>query len=372
MSKHYPFKNLVFQGGGVKAYTYHGVLDVLEANGLLDQIERVAGSSAGAILATMVSFRLGVTDTVKLYRPEDSDGSAHGGTERKARIAEKELNRLVGGISAVNRMLSRFGWRSTGPFLQWLEDTIAGQCEGNGRATFAEFSDRGFRELHVITSNLSTREIKVFSAEATPNVAVADAVLMSSLIPLYFESLRFDGTRFGAGDFYADGGILLNYPINLFDDPTYAFDERWFFGGVNWETLGCRTYTPSDSESTTPSIGHVVNYISTVVESLMETQAIAYEHSAVDRFRTINISNCGVSTTDFQIRVDENDARYHTMREEGRMTAQAYLDSYDPPIRPVLPHPEVEDESSSWERLQSGLRERLQSLNPGQDEEETT
>jgi NTE family protein len=274
----------------------------------------------------------------------------------------------MGGISAVNRLLSRYGWRSTGPFLQWLEDTIATQCDGNGRTTFAEFSDRGFRELHVITSNLSTRKIEVFSNERTPDVAVADAVLMSSLIPLYFESLRFDGTRFGAGDFYADGGILLNYPINLFDDPAYVFDKRWFFGGVNWETLGCRTYTPSDSDHRTSSIGHVVGYISTVVESLMETQAIAYEHSAVDRFRTINISNCGVSTTDFQIRADENDARYHSMREEGRMTAQAYLDAYNPPIRPILPESEEENELSSWERLQSGLRERLQPRNQGQDE----
>ena len=372
MSEQYPFKNLVFQGGGVKAYTYHGVLDILESHALLDQIERVAGSSAGAILSTMVSFRLSVADTVELYRSNDSDGTAHGESERRSRIAEKELSRLMGGISAVNRLLSRYGWRSTGPFLQWLEDTIATQCEGNGRATFAEFSARGFRELHVITSNLSTRKIEVFSAASTPDVAVADAVLMSSLIPLYFESLRFDGTRFGEGDFYADGGILLNYPINLFDDPAYIFDKHRFFGGVNWETLGCRTYTPADTERQTHSIGHVVGYISTVVESLMETQAIVYEHSVVDRFRTINISNCGVSTTDFQIRVDEDDARYHAIREEGRMTAQAYLEAYDPPIRPILSQAEVEEASSSWERLQSGLRERLQSFSPGQDESDAS
>jgi len=356
MSQEYPFKNLVFQGGGVKAYTYHGVLDVLEANGLLDQIERVAGSSAGAMLATAVSFRLDVADTIALYRPTDSTAHAH--NEKKSRIAEKELSKLVGGVSAVNRLFGRYGWRSTGPFLEWLEHLVASQCEGNGRATFAEFSARGFRELHIVTSNLSTRTVEIFSAATTPDVAVADAVLMSSLIPLYFESLRFDGTRFGAGDFYADGGILLNYPINLFDDPTYIFDERWFFGGVNWETLGCRTYTSPDADRPTSSINHVIGYISTIVETLMETQAIAYEHSAVDRFRTININNCGVSTTDLQIRVDENDARYHALREEGRMAAQAYLDAYALPIPSVPPPPEVMEEPGSWGRLQSGLREK--------------
>ncbi len=317
MPQKYPFKNLVFQGGGVKAYTYHGVLDVIEANGLLEQIERVAGSSAGAMLATAVSFRLDVAKTIDLYRPTDSNTDAHHENEKKSRIAEKELSKLVGGVVAVNRLLGRYGWRSTEPFQQWLEHMIASQCEGNGRATFAEFAARGFRDLHIITSNLSTRTVEDFSAASTPNVAVADAVLMSSLIPLYFESLQFDGTHFGAGDFYADGGILLNYPINLFDDPTYVFDERWFFGGVNWETLGCRTYNPLEAEHPVTPIGHVIGYISTIVETLMEAQSIAFEHSIVDRFRTINISNCGVSTTDFQIRVDENDAKYHALCEEG-------------------------------------------------------
>jgi NTE family protein len=371
MSQTYPFKNLVFQGGGAKAYTYHGVLEVLEANGLLDQIERVAGSSAGAILATLVSFRLNVAETIDLYRPRDATDSADGDSERRGRIAEKELNRLVGGISAVNRLLSHYGWRSTGPFLEWLEKMIAIPCDGNGRATFAEFAARGNRELYIVTSNLTTRKVEVFSNTTTPDVAVADAVLMSSLIPIYFESLRFDGKQFGAGDFYADGGILLNYPINLFDDPAYVFDRRWYFGGINWETLGCRTYAPSDSDSPAPAIGHLVGYISTVVESLMETQAIAFQHSAVDRFRTINISNCGVSTADFQIQVDENDARYHAMREEGRRTAQAYLEAYVPPTPPLPPPPDVEEEPTGWDRLQNGLRERLRTLSGEHNEEGT-
>ena len=38
LPKRYPFKNLVFQGGGVKAYVYHGVLRVLDEEGILPQI----------------------------------------------------------------------------------------------------------------------------------------------------------------------------------------------------------------------------------------------------------------------------------------------------------------------------------------------
>ena len=48
----YPFKNLVFQGGGVKGIAYGGALDVLDKKGILKNIIRVAGTSAGAINAT--------------------------------------------------------------------------------------------------------------------------------------------------------------------------------------------------------------------------------------------------------------------------------------------------------------------------------
>ena len=58
LSSRFPFKDLVFQGGGVKAYVYHGVLRVLDEEGILSQIERVAGTSAGALQAAMLCFRL--------------------------------------------------------------------------------------------------------------------------------------------------------------------------------------------------------------------------------------------------------------------------------------------------------------------------
>jgi NTE family protein len=46
----YPFTNLVFEGGGVKGVAYGGVLEVLDQQGILDQIQNVAGTSAGAII----------------------------------------------------------------------------------------------------------------------------------------------------------------------------------------------------------------------------------------------------------------------------------------------------------------------------------
>ena len=52
----YHFKNLVFEGGGVKGIAYVGALEVLEKEGILQNIERVAGTSAGAMVAVLVSL----------------------------------------------------------------------------------------------------------------------------------------------------------------------------------------------------------------------------------------------------------------------------------------------------------------------------
>ena len=46
--KKYDYKNLVLEGGGVRGLAYAGVFSVLEEKGILQQIEKVGGSSAGS------------------------------------------------------------------------------------------------------------------------------------------------------------------------------------------------------------------------------------------------------------------------------------------------------------------------------------
>ena len=62
----YPFRNLVFEGGGIKGLAYGGALQVLEEQRILPQIERVAGTSAGAITAMLVALRYPPSEIRKL------------------------------------------------------------------------------------------------------------------------------------------------------------------------------------------------------------------------------------------------------------------------------------------------------------------
>ncbi|XP_019626164.1 PREDICTED: uncharacterized protein LOC109471315 [Branchiostoma belcheri] len=54
----FKFENLVFEGGGAKGIAYIGVCKVLEDAGILPQITRFAGTSAGAITAALLAIGL--------------------------------------------------------------------------------------------------------------------------------------------------------------------------------------------------------------------------------------------------------------------------------------------------------------------------
>jgi len=62
----YPHRNLVFEGGGVKGVAYGGVFEVLEQTEITPQIQSVAGTSAGAITATMMSLNYSAEEFLKI------------------------------------------------------------------------------------------------------------------------------------------------------------------------------------------------------------------------------------------------------------------------------------------------------------------
>ena len=151
-------------------------------------------------------------------------------------------------------------------------------------------------------SNLSRHQVEIFSAETTPEVAVADAVRMSMSIPLFFESLRFDGHQFGKGDYYVDGGLYNNYPIHIFDEPRYARRSRSFSNGVNRETIGLFLYADkirNDKMHENPE--NLWEYIDLTVRSIYDAhQTASLDHNPVDGSRTVCISDCGISALKFE------------------------------------------------------------------------
>lgn len=349
MTNQYPFKNLVFQGGGVKAFAYRGVLEMLEERRILPQIERVAGTSAGAMMALLLSFRLSVADSFAIFNTLDFSRIPSMNSGRKlwgdpTGFFSSYLDKLTSNADAFNRLVRRFGWYSTEYSRLWIQKVVADQCDNNPEATFADFQRRGFRDLYIVVTNISQQKAELFSVETTPDVPVAYAVMMSQLIPLFFESMQFDGKSLGGGDYFADGGVLNNYPIHVFDTPQFLAGSTMVTEGINWETLGCRLYTPPDCITPHRPIFNLADYIQSLLEASLEAQDMAYEHNLLDHKRTINVSNCCVQATDFDIKPEASDERYAKLLAAGRSATTDFLTTYTPPIQ------------SFWPRLRTFLR----------------
>lgn len=330
----YPFKNLVFRGGGMKGTAYTGALEILDQKGLLKQIKRVAGSSAGAITATIVSFNLSYPETLKLIEsldfkqvPQLRSSNRENEPEWLPKFLSKEIMKITGDFEAVQRLMTKYGWYSSEYFSNWIQNVIATHCEGNPNATFTDFQNLGHKDLYVISANMSKLKVSVFSAETTPDFPVAQAIRMSMSIPLYFEVMRFDGVSFGEGDYYVDGGLLMNYPLHIFDKPKFGENNLWFENGINWETLGFYLYSNPEKISSNKKIENFKDFISQLYESYNVSLQIAeIDNNPIDQRRSVKINTLGVSSTDFHLSRD--DQKFINLVESGRQATKEYLENY--------------------------------------------
>jgi NTE family protein len=268
---------------------------------------------------------------------------------------KKFLDDSWGFIRDSERLIEEFGWYKGSYFRDWAADLIR-QKTGNSESTFKDVFDRkedkGFREIYMIGTNLSTRYSEVFSYEHTPRMPVADAVRISMSIPLFFTARR--SLR---GDVYVDGGVLDNYPVKLFDREKYVDEQNLdahsrepeYYKNhnqelreknmnispyvYNKETLGFRLDTEAEiavyrdhAEPPQHTIDDFFSYAWGLIETIMESQASQHLHSD-DWQRTVYIDTLGVKTTDF----DLDDAKKEDLLESGKEHTEKYFSWYDNP-----------------------------------------
>lgn len=323
------YRNLVFKGGGVRGIAYMGAVEALDDLGMLAGIERVAGTSAGAIAAMVVSFRLSAADTKALFNTIDFRK-----VPQRRTSSRRPLIAITEEQACYSRFFRDYGWYASQYFYGWLQQTIAGQCDGNGRATFADFRQRGFRDLYVVASNLTRQRAEVFSASTTPDVAVADAVRMSTAIPIFFESLRFDGKAFGQGDYYVDGGVYDNFPMHVFDHRVMVDRPFLFRNGANWETLGLFLHPDPERSPVGPAEpADVWQYLTLTLRNIYTAHETAtMRKNPIDRRRAVEISDCGIPAIDFDITI--GDDKYCMLYHSGKTAVRQFFG-----LEPQAPEP---------------------------------
>lgn len=265
-------KNLVFQGGGVKGLAYVGALQQLQSRGMLDQIEGVAGTSAGSIVSTLLSVRYSAEAITETMR-----------NTNMASFKDRE---------GIFRRIKYFGMHPGDAFLKWIKQQIRNSPLGlKDTATFKDFQEKGARDLHVFATDLFTHNIRRFSIETTPNVVVAEAIRASMSIPVFFNAWRFTNNN-PDDHIYVDGGVLLNFPLYTFDELNHPPDETLGFELVN------QTGTPVLNKFGYWEWGE---FVKNTFDTLLLAQDVVLSQEETERARIVSINDFGISATDFNL-----------------------------------------------------------------------
>jgi NTE family protein len=209
--------DLVLQGGGVKGIALAGAVEVLLRR---YEVRRVAGTSAGAVLAALLAARY-TGDEVR----EAMQSLPY------AKVPDSKIPVPVLGPLAA--LVTADGLYQGDVIERWVADRLAEK----GVHTFADLplpedpkadrglytDDRAYRLVVTATDITRGRGLRLpwdyrdaFGLEPAEQ-SVARAVRMSLSIPLFFVPCRLTDARTGTTSRIVDGGVMTNFPVELFD-----------------------------------------------------------------------------------------------------------------------------------------------------------
>ncbi len=285
-------KNLVLKGGGVLGQAYTGAILELDKRGIMQNVERVAGTSAGAVVACLVALK---------YTPKEIFDISE-----ETNFKSFEDGRLLDKINVANN----YGINPGDVFLEWIREKITRKGFAYN-ATFSDLYNAKMLDLNVFATDLNTQSLKQFSVSHTPSVCVAEAIRASMSIPLFFDAFKFSNNN-PNDHIYVDGGIVFNYPLTCFDT-----------GLENTETLGLFVGDLSGkTEDNNLDFGHFIQYTKALVGSILNAQNINVALDQEDLSRTIVIDSCKVSATNFSLTAEDKMKLF----EAGREAVKQYFD----------------------------------------------
>lgn len=182
----------IFQGGGLKSIAYIGAILALEEEGFV--CKRAAGVSAGAIFAALLMA--GYTGKEMLYI-----------------INNLSIDKLIKkNNNFIKNTINDKGMYS----LYYIEKMIEQLLIKKDKYSFFSYKNNKNYNLKILATNTSKNVPIVFPDSLTyynmnPDLfSVAKATVMSSTFPLFFKPYKLNN------DYVADGGIIDNFPYNIF------------------------------------------------------------------------------------------------------------------------------------------------------------
>lgn len=194
----------VFSGGGVKGFAYVGVLESWEEKNL--QVERAAGTSAGAIIAGFLAAGYQYRDIKELMKTLDVQ-----------KLADPPWLSKVLPVTKWLFLYYQLGLYKGEKLEAWLREALA-------RQNVYQFGDLKPGVLKVVVSDLSLGKLVVIPDDLErvyglqpETFSVAAAIRMSAGFPYFFMPKRIQGKNKGKS-VIVDGGLLSNFPLWIFSE----------------------------------------------------------------------------------------------------------------------------------------------------------
>ncbi len=314
--------DLVLEGGGVLGIGHVGAISVLENAGY--SFPRVAGTSAGSIVGALVAAGMSSSRLTEIMKTLDYRQFTDRSLLDRVPIGGPLLSLLMDdGVFEGDRLR------------EWLGNLLVEEC---GVETFDDLTlddpgsslppERRFG-LVVTATDVTRGELVHFpwDYERTYGLEpgrqlVVDAVRASMSIPFFYEPVTLADSA-GTPSTLVDGGVLSNFPIDIFD----RTDGR----PPRWPTFGIKLLPPlpMDAAKLLPVLGLVKHGPVALAADLAMTAIVGRDQAQLAKpwvkVRTMQVDTAGVNPVDFGLTPTQAAALF----ESGRAAATRFLTGWD-------------------------------------------
>lgn len=315
-----PVEYIVFSGGGAKGnHIYTACIQALGELKILPAIKSVAGSSAGAMIATMVAFG------VDGRQAEEAMSSVTPIEYRKDSLREKlrfrhHTEQIKAEVDEVYQLMTELINHTVSKYLASLDQdkmaeinvaaeigVLQEKLKKGDNINFADLSllnqldGQKFKLLHITAVKKLTGEL-VFFDQNTPFITIEEAYRASSALPFVLEPVLING------EFYIDGGYRDNTPINIFQTES-GRSLIFLFGAAN--DKNDPAYKAVDSEKGTIFVPNKLsqfeaNFLVKKILGIGGDFVYYQDHEAVyqiirEHMQDVIILDTGIGTADFAV-----------------------------------------------------------------------
>lgn len=257
-------KHLVLEGAGLDGIAYIGALSKLERDGKLEHVKYFAGSSSGALVASMLAMKVSACDMREFFLEYDLSNA----------ISTNPLRMIW-------NLFRRFGLFTPSGIRTGLIKLLKKHSDIDPEITFASLFVQTGNFLVVTASSITKRDVVYINPLDHPNIKILDAIEASISIPFIFTPSKLFGMS-------TDGSLTNGYPLAIFDDDSNMVLEPT--NRVSKHTLGIRVYRTSEGEEQpvpTNLIQFIINISTSIYASM---QSLENSEEYVSNSITITLS----------------------------------------------------------------------------------